>query len=234
MRHHAYTNDPVRDPDHFSDGPLTALPSKLLAFTAFGMFLPVFAFIKPSRRLLPAQMRMSLSVFDDHLKRAAVQQFRFWIVVHSFLLAAILAGFGWEAVLLWYVPARLAAIWLAFIFAWYPHHPADQIGRYVDTRVAVFPGVRYLARGHEYHALHHLFPRVPHYRLRALWHEVGRTWSPRESAPRAELNSPPARSSGDRVRGLCRLVRSRDRTQVTFRPTDPGSRALVRQTRRRF
>jgi len=35
--------------------------------------------------------------------------------------------------------------------------------RYVDTRVAVFPGSTLLIRGHDYHALHHLFPRVPHY-----------------------------------------------------------------------
>ena len=173
MRHHAYTNDPVRDPDHFSDGPLKDLPGKLLAFTAFGVFLPVFAFVKPTRRLLPAQMRKALTISDEHLHRAGIQQFRFWIIIHALLLAAILLGFGWDALLLWYLPARIAAVWLAFIFAWYPHHPADRMGRYVDTRVAVFPGVQFLARGHEYHALHHLFPRVPHYRLRALWHEVG-------------------------------------------------------------
>ena len=39
--------------------------------------------------------------------------------------------------------------------------------------MAAFPGSRFLARGHDYHALHHLFPRVPHTRLRALWDVVG-------------------------------------------------------------
>ncbi len=173
MRHHAYTNDPTRDPDHFADGSFPALIPKLIAFTVFGIFLPVFAFIPPTRRLLPAQMQQSLSMIDDDLRRAGVQQARFWILIHSALLAAFLLGLGWEALFLWYLPARVAAMWLAFIFAWFPHHPADQIGRYVDTRIAVFPGARWLARGHEYHALHHLFPRVPHYRLCSLWVEVG-------------------------------------------------------------
>jgi beta-carotene hydroxylase len=173
MRHHAYTNDPTRDPDHFADGSLLELIPKLIAFTVFGIFLPVFAFIPPTRRLLPAQMQQSLSMIDDDLRRAGVQQGRFWILIHAALLAAFLLGLGWEALFLWYLPARVAAMWLAFIFAWFPHHPADRIGRYVDTRIAVFPGARWLARGHEYHALHHLFPRVPHYRLRSLWVEVG-------------------------------------------------------------
>ena len=50
--------------------------------------------------------------------------------------------------------------------------PADRVGRYVDTRVAVFPGSRLLIRGHDHHAVHHLFPRVPHYDLPALWREI--------------------------------------------------------------
>jgi fatty acid desaturase len=173
MRHHAYTNDPIRDPDHYVDGSLLELIPKVIVVTAFTIFLPVFAFVPPTRRLLPAPMRASLTVVDDGLKKAGVRQFRFWLIVHGVLLVAVLLGYGWDALLLWYLPARVAGAWLAFIFAWYPHHPASQVGRYVDTRVAVFPGVRWLARGHEFHALHHLFPRVPHYRLPELWSEVG-------------------------------------------------------------
>ena len=59
------------------------------------------------------------------------------------------------------------------VFAWLPHHPASRTGRYIDTRVAVFPGSTWLIRGHDHHALHHLVPRVPHYRLKALWREIG-------------------------------------------------------------
>ena len=140
MRHHAHTSDPDRDPDHFVAGSLAALPGKLVAFTLFGMFLPLFALVPPMRRLLPAQMRHSLSIVDDDLLRAGFQQFRFWIVIHGTLVATFLLGFGWEALILWYLPARLAAMWLALTFAWYPHHPAGSVGRYVDTRDCGLPG----------------------------------------------------------------------------------------------
>ena len=37
----------------------------------------------------------------------------------------------------------------------------------------MFPGSRLVIRGHDYHALHHLFPRVVHYKLPKLWQEIG-------------------------------------------------------------
>ena len=37
----------------------------------------------------------------------------------------------------------------------------------------MFPGSRLIIRGHDYHALHHLFPRVVHYKLPKLWQEIG-------------------------------------------------------------
>ena len=49
--------------------------------------------------------------------------------------------------------------------------PAVPVGRYVDTRVAVFPGSGLIIRGHDHHAVHHLFPRIPHYRLREFWEQ---------------------------------------------------------------
>lgn len=172
MRHHAHTNDPYRDPDHFASGSFPALCGKLIAFTVFGIFLPVFALVPPTRRLLPAQMRQALSIVDDDLRRAGLQQFRYWLIVHAALLVAVLLGVGWEALVLWYLPGRVAGALLAIFIAWLPHNHGT-VGRYVDTRVYSFPGVRWVARGHEYHALHHLFPRVPHYRLSTLWVEIG-------------------------------------------------------------
>ena len=42
MRHHAYTNDPHRDPDHFTDGKLSELPVKFYGMTMLYAFLPFF------------------------------------------------------------------------------------------------------------------------------------------------------------------------------------------------
>lgn len=173
MRHHAHTNNPDKDPDHYTQGKLSALPLKWLSLVLAQLILPLFAVAPVLTRVLPATVRHSLLEVDGGGKKAQLQTLRYWALSHGALVAAFLLGFGWPVLLLWYVPARLQALWLLFVFAWYPHHPANEVGRYVDTRTAVFPGSTLLIRGHDYHSLHHLFPRVPHYRLEALWQEMG-------------------------------------------------------------
>ena len=170
MRHHAHTNDPLRDPDHFTDGPLSGVLTAWLGQVMLITLLPLFAFVPPARRLIPRRMQISMAAGGG--RTDGLRQLRFWVLTTMALVLAFVFGFGWPALLLWYLPSRLQALWLLFIFAWYPHHPADAVGRYVDTRVAVFPGSRLIIRGHDHHAVHHLFPRVPHYRLQALWQDI--------------------------------------------------------------
>jgi beta-carotene hydroxylase len=170
LRHHAYTNDPDRDPDHFTSGPVWALPAKWLSQAAIMTLLPVFAFVPPTRRILPAGIRRSLAS-DSRNREAGLSQLRLWFLSTAVLVGAFVIGLGWPALMLWYLPARIQALALIVWFAWFPHHPAVAVGRYVDTRVAVFPGSRVIVRGHDHHAVHHLFPRIPHYRLRAFWEE---------------------------------------------------------------
>jgi beta-carotene hydroxylase len=61
---------------------------------------------------------------------------------------------------------------MTFFFAWLPHHPHEEVGRYRDTRITLFPGSRWLIRGQDRHLLHHMFPRVPHYRLPPLFADM--------------------------------------------------------------
>ena len=171
MRHHAHTNDPLRDPDFHTAGPIHTVLKSWYGQVMLATFLPVFAFVPAARKLLPAAMLVMMRA-ETGSRKAGLIQLRFWFLTHAFLVLAILTGYGWQALMLWYLPARLQALWLLTIFAWYPHHPATKVGRYVDTRVAVFPGSRWLIRGHDHHAVHHLFPRVPHYRLRKLWADI--------------------------------------------------------------
>jgi beta-carotene hydroxylase len=171
MRHHAYTNDPKRDPDHFTDGRLSELPVKFYGMTMLYSFLPFFALVPPLRILLPKSLQAVFNERGGNAKEGKAQ-IRFWLLTTIVLIASFITGHGVEALLLWWLPTRLQLCWLIFIFAWYPHHPANETSRYRHTRVAVFRGSGLLIRGHDHHAMHHLFPRVPHYKLKALWSEL--------------------------------------------------------------
>lgn len=171
MRHHAYTNDPDRDPDHFTEGRLRELPLKFYGMTMLYAFLPFFALIPPLRVILPPVLRAKLASREGS-KAEGKAQLRYWLVSTIVLVACFITGNGLAALCLWWLPARIQLCWLMFIFAWYPHHPATETSRYRHTRVAVFRGSGLLIRGHDHHAIHHLYPRVPHYRLRALWDEL--------------------------------------------------------------
>ncbi len=171
MRHHAHTNDPLKDPDFHTAGPMHTVLKSWYGQVMLATFLPVFAFIPAARKLLPTAMLVMMRA-ETGSKKLGLIQLRFWFFTNAFLVLTILTGHGWQALMLWYLPSRLQALWLLTIFAWFPHHPATKVGRYVDTRVAVFPGSRWLIRGHDHHAVHHLFPRVPHYRLHKLWADI--------------------------------------------------------------
>ena len=171
MRHHAHTNDPLKDPDFHTAGPMHTVLKSWYGQVMLATFLPVFAFVPATRKLLPTAMLVMMRA-ETGSKKTGLIQLRFWLLTNAFLVIAILTGYGWQALMLWYLPSRIQALWLLTIFAWFPHHPATKIGRYGDTRVAVFPGSRWLIRGHDHHAVHHLFPRVPHYRLRKLWADI--------------------------------------------------------------
>ena len=171
MRHHAHTNDPLKDPDFHTAGPMHTVLKSWYGQVMLATFLPLFAFVPAARKLLPTAMLVMMRA-ETGSKKTGLIQLRFWLLTNAFLVIAIFTGYGWQALMLWYLPSRIQALWLLTIFAWFPHHPATKVGRYGDTRVAVFPGSRWLIRGHDHHAVHHLFPRVPHYRLRKLWADI--------------------------------------------------------------
>lgn len=171
MRHHAHTNDPLKDPDFHTAGPMHTVLKSWYGQVMLTTFLPVFAFVPPARKILPNAMLVMMRA-ETGSKKTGLIQLRFWLLTNAFLVIAIFTGYGWQALMLWYLPSRIQALWLLTIFAWFPHHPATKVGRYGDTRVAVFSGSRWLIRGHDHHAVHHLFPRVPHYRLRKLWADI--------------------------------------------------------------
>ncbi len=172
LRHHAHTNNPDRDPDHYTDGTIAELVVKWASLVVVFTFMPFVKLTPWAFRWLPAQVQHSLSEVNRGGRATELKQFRYWLITHVTLAAAFFVGVGWEAMVVWYLPARLSALWLLFVFAWFPHHPATETGRYESTRIAVFTLSGFLTRGHDHHAIHHLFPRIPHYRLAEVWDEL--------------------------------------------------------------
>lgn len=171
MKHHAHTNDPGRDPDYFICGRLSELPRRYLIFALMQLLLPIVEYVPGSRRLLPALLRSALELGNESSYERPIFR-RSQTLALLALIGLGLAGFFWEALLLWYLPARIGLFVIFFVFAWLPHHPHDERGRYRDTRITLFPGSTLLIRGQDHHLLHHMFPRVPHYRLPRLFGEI--------------------------------------------------------------
>lgn len=157
LRHHAHTNDPDKDPDFFVAGPpLLALAR---CFVTIPSYYAEFLVGKTSKTSAGRRERRAV-----------------WVAVALYgVLGAALVGLGlWrEALALWVSPAIVAAAVLAFVFDWLPHHPHDSRERYRDTRSIDLRPLDVLCAGQNLHTVHHLFPRVPFYRYRAVF-EAGR------------------------------------------------------------
>ncbi|MEI8258270.1 MAG: fatty acid desaturase, partial [Deltaproteobacteria bacterium] len=93
MRHHAFTNDPDRDPDHFTEGPLRELPLKWIRLVVLTAFLPLFALVPALRSFIPLKVRVS----GGNDRKDGLVQFRFWAITTLVLIVAFATGFGWQA-----------------------------------------------------------------------------------------------------------------------------------------
>ena len=82
---------------------------------------------------------------------------------------------------------------LGFLFAWVVHTPFEETDRYRDTATILLPKPLHgpltrLWLWQNYHAIHHLFPRVPYYRYDRLFDEI-RPGMAERGAPIIELGT---------------------------------------------
>ena len=162
LAHHRHTNDPAADPDfHVSE--LRRSPLR-----AFAGAMRIYA--EQYRHYLchrwqrgPARQNLTLC-----LEVAAIFLPR---------LALLAAGYGTEVVSL-FVLGWLAGVTLTlYLFAYLVHRPHQAVGRYVDTSTVIAPApFNRLVTGlwvfQNYHAIHHLFPRVPFYQYARLFADI--------------------------------------------------------------
>ncbi len=162
IAHHRHTNDPEKDPDfQVSDmgrSPLHALRS--------------------AYRLLTGQFNF----YRQHCwAKASVSERLVYITEIVVALGAralfIAQGFWLEGLLLYVVGTLLGLVLLIYLFAYIVHRPHTDEGRYVDTSTIALSGpgntlMTWLWLFQNYHSIHHLFPKVPFYKYKALFDEI--------------------------------------------------------------
>lgn len=160
LAHHAHTNHEGRDPDlRLARGGLGGLLAGTL-------------------RALPHQVAYYLK---NNWAKASGRD-------RTVLVAEIVVAIAWRLALAYslgltaavflLIVANLIGIFITLVlFAWIVHRPHTATERYRDTSSFVFPkpfdtAISSLWLFQNYHAIHHLFPRVPFYRYRQVFRQI--------------------------------------------------------------
>ena len=147
MKHHAYTNNPEKDPDYLNahSGSLLRVIKRSVdgSSTAdYGKYLDVFeddkAFVNSFQKAMPVAL----------LYRAC--------------LLSLVVIFPLETLLLWWLPAKIGTVYVVVFFSYYPHI-GTSTGRYKDTRFWSHWMPRYINHSMQLHFVHHLHPSIGHF-----------------------------------------------------------------------
>ena len=146
MKHHAYTNDPEKDPDYLNAhaGSLLKVIKNSLDGSSvdYGKYLEVFstdkAFVNSFEKAIPIAL------------------------LYRFTLLVLVIIFPLETLLLWWLPAKIGTVYTTVFFAYFPHL-GTSTGRYKDTRFWSHWMPRYINHSMQLHFIHHLHPSIGHY-----------------------------------------------------------------------
>ncbi len=162
MAHHRHANDPVHDPDY----PVEQMRDSVVGAARAAVQITVGQFThyyKYRWNKAPATQNLALclEVAAAILPRVAVMASGYWV----------------EGLLLFVVGWLIGVVILLYLFAYIVHRPHEQMGRYLDTSTILVTGpsgrlVTWLWLFQNYHAIHHLFPRVPFYHYAKIYDEI--------------------------------------------------------------
>lgn len=153
LQHHAHTNDPSRDPDHWvSHRPRALLPFWLISTVV-------------RYRVLDLRHR-----WGTRKERWGQVAFDFVLVGTTVTLAVL--GHLADALLLFWVPWLLAGMFLLYAFDYLPHYPFTSTERMHDTRIQQGRIRHALLLGQNYHLIHHLWVSVPWFHYREVFHAL--------------------------------------------------------------
>jgi len=150
LEHHRQLNrdgDPNRI---YTDGPFWALPLRYPRALGY------------ARKILMGR--------DPRTRAERVGDLAIVLAIAGVYAAAFWHGVLLDVVLLWLVPVVVAKLVMDWYINYLPHVglPPD---RFLGTRVVDVPWLTPLVLGHNYHAVHHLWPHVPWHRYPAVFRE---------------------------------------------------------------
>lgn len=157
--HHKHTNDPERDPDYGTKakGPLDSI-----------------------RRTILSQQPGSQSGLNNYgavLQRMGREDVILDAVIYKMIFFGTLCALAWsgfalEAIFLWWLPRHFGLAYIIFFLSWAPHHPAEEKGRYSNTRSWRSKLGNIGSLGMQFHLIHHLYPTIPLTRHPAVYAEM--------------------------------------------------------------
>jgi len=156
MQHHRFTNADT-DPDRFThDSPAWQLPFRWSNFDLY--YLVYFA-------------KYGGKVRDKHLGLVL----GYVTAVAAVVVAATYAGYGYEVLMLWLLPTRIALFLVSLVFVYLPHYPgvvSQQQDPFMASTMRM--GWEWLLTPllvyQNYHLIHHLYPTIPFYRMHDVWY----------------------------------------------------------------
>ncbi len=151
LEHHKHTNTPELDPDHIYNNGKTLWETIRLNIASY----------QPSSKSSQSYAACLERIGTPEAKRAYLEQIGILLAHMAVLFTCAAYGYALEALLLWWLPLKLAVIYIRIYLSWLPHYPGDATGRYKDTRgfsswLGVWSSLAMTA-----HIVHHLHPRIP-------------------------------------------------------------------------
>ncbi len=147
LEHHDKLNEKDDPNSVYADGPFLTLPFRY--FRALGY----------AKKVLKTDPRTAAERSSDIAGL---------LVVAAIYGVATWRGFLLDALILWFVPLVIAKLVMDWYINWLPHVglPPD---RFRGTRILEVGWLTPLVLGHNYHAIHHLWPTVPWHGYRSLF-----------------------------------------------------------------
>lgn len=145
MKHHAYTNNSIKDPDYDNSHD------------------PLFSVIKNSLDGTSINYQKFLEVFESD--KAFTESFNNAVLLLLLFRASMMVLvvlFPLETLLLWWLPAKIGTVYTTVFFSWYPHQETGE-GRYKDTRFWSHWIPRFFNHSMQLHFIHHLHPGIGHF-----------------------------------------------------------------------